>query len=88
MTWDEYRRHASGYVIRQTRDWERTRMICTQIVNMLASKPIKPTDYMWLSTDGEQPETAAAGETEEEFWTRMQAANFFQKPAAEMESEA
>ncbi|WP_220613271.1 hypothetical protein [Hymenobacter sp. HSC-4F20] len=83
MTWDEYRRYANGYVVRQNREWERTRLLATQMVNMLKEKPISPQQYMPLATDPVNPEEAGkAGESEEEFWRRMTENNFFQRPPA------
>jgi len=53
MSWDDYRASRTGGIIFiQNEDWE-LELICTQMYNMMAEKPMKPHEYMPLATDEE-----------------------------------
>lgn len=56
MTWWEYATYADGYTKRQSREWERTRLVAWMIFNANAKKPLKkPEDLMQLVTDERKP---------------------------------
>ena len=66
MTWGQYLLYADGYSIREAREWERARYICTTVLNSVGSK-VNPTELFELRTDQVQEVEKRAPLTRAEF---------------------
>lgn len=56
MTPVEYAIYSYGYILRESREWERVRKICYHIVNGYADKPVPEEKVFGLFTDRFRPE--------------------------------
>ncbi|WP_185283295.1 hypothetical protein [Hymenobacter sp. NBH84] len=81
MTWPEYEYAVKAHNYKIQRELEGHRLVAVQVFNMLAKKPLKPSEYMRLNLiDGEEKKVNANAESHEEFMARMIANNFYRKP--------
>ena len=51
MTWNEYQHQVNHFLLREWREWDRTRRIACESYNQMNEKPIDYTKYMPLPTD-------------------------------------
>lgn len=85
MTWLEYEYAVNAYFTRNARHWEPTRELQTMLYNMFAEKgdKLSARELIWLYTDEVTDQELLENETresEDEFFARMKANNFYQSP--------
>jgi hypothetical protein len=53
LTWSEFQRAARGYHRRQESEWQRTRWMTTQLINIQLKREdrITPAELLWLPSD-------------------------------------
>lgn len=92
MTWLEYEYSVNAYFTRNARHYEPTRALQTMIYNMFADEAdkLEPREMTWLYTDEYSDKElleSESKESEEDFFDRMRANNFYQSPTPSTEKK-